>query len=139
MGAYGDLITAVDAAIVAAGYVVAPSRPNPEDIDGRGAAKWVAVEMKTGTSEGADGTGISIDRHELVLSMIVLSAFSPHLAQASAQDLALKLRESIDTGSPLATASARVGSSSHTVDRSDDGATFIPRATFQIIQGVTLT
>ena len=52
MGAYGDLITAVDAAIVAAGYVVAPSGPNPEDIDGRGAAKWVAVELKSGTSEG---------------------------------------------------------------------------------------
>ena len=135
MADYAALQTAIESAIVAAGLVVAPSGPNPEQIPAHGAGSWVAVTMEPEPGF-TTSTGLAREAHEVALSGISAITADRNQARRAALDFALSLREVLDDDSALSSVYAHAQPDTYTVEAGE--GRFLVTATFTVHATTTI-
>jgi len=135
MADYADLQSRIEAVIVAAGYVVAPSGHEVERIPAHGADTWVAVDLTPGAGLTASN-GYARESHELTLSMVTALTADRNAARRKALDNALALRSLLDSPSALSSVSAHAVCEDY--DITEAAATFVASASFAIQATTTI-
>lgn len=136
MGAYADLYGAIESAITAGGYVVAPF-DEPERLPATrawaGASSWVTVAMAP-TEQGATNAGVSTDTLVLEVGAIVDSGSNWSTAWDSALDFTSTMRTLLTDHATIIAQSARCIPDGTDLQR--EGGYVIARQIFLIIQTV---